>query len=97
MEKTKKVFRKAPYSEFEEAMRVTKMAEGALAECMGYSSTAVSKWKVDGEIPYVASIALQAVISNNLKSAIIFAPESDMETIRKVVIATGGQFRSLRI
>jgi len=92
-----KTFRKAPYSEFEDAMKKTGHSAGALCKILGYSEGAYTGWMKENSIPPVASIALKSVVSDHLKVAMIYVPAGDVDTIRKIVIGCGGVFRSVRI
>jgi len=90
-------FKKAPFAEFEDASVRTGMNMADLCESMGYSPGAYSGWQKDDCIPYVASVALRTIVAEHLKVAMIYVPEADFETVRKIVIGCGGTFRTVRI
>lgn len=92
-----KEYKRAPYSEFEQALRVTGLSETQMCEMLGYSPGAYSGWKTNDEIPFVAGVALRTIVAEHLKVAMIYAQASDMDTIKKFVNGVGGTFRSVRI
>lgn len=60
-ERKQRESRKAPYADFEAAAKLLGCSTRDLGERIGYSRHASSTWQVEGECPYVAVVAAQAL------------------------------------